>query len=384
MNISPGITLPWYLPEYPDRPIYACIPRRYDPSRPIGLFFFMHGGDAGSPPEQPLITYLNESSGVLQPHIADIPFITIAPAALASEDHRRWNIKGVSDFILAVIEDACKKFNIDRDRIIFGGHSMGAFGAYHHGTLLADRFAGLWLSAGSWKEEDFRGMLGTPVYIMHAKWDCAYHYRGGHTDPRHHDWCGVSFARAAHELMLRDDVQHVYDEHTGGHALDWEPTQLAFKRFLAWAARQKRNPYASRCAVISPNGAGNPGWDECRRSRYLEVTAVESGSIELDKIVLTGPEVAWAAEELEAQSFYLKKSEHPGWRLIAENLGDNVFDFDCKNIRSFNCYLHPAMADLAKPVEVRINGRKMFCTPQPDNTLPDYTAKISVTIPDQD
>ena len=383
MNILQGITQPWYLPEYPDRPIYAFVPRCYDPARPIGLFFFMHGGDAGSPPEQPLNTYLNEVSGVLQPHIADIPFITVAPAALTAIDGKRWNRKGASDFILTVIEDVCRKFNIDRNRMILGGHSMGGFGAYHQGALLADKFAGLWLSAGAWLEEDFRGMLGTPVYIMHARWDCAFHYRGGHNEPRHHDWCGVSFARAAHELMLRDDVPHVYDEHTGGHGLDWEPSQLAFKRFLAWAARRKRDPYPKRCAVISPNGSCDPDLEECRSSRYLEVTAVEPGSIELDKIILTGPNIAWTADELEAQSFYLKKSTHIGWRLIAENLGGNVFGFKCENIRSFNCYLHPAMADLDKPIEVQINGKKIFCTPLPDHTRPDYTAKITVTVPDK-
>ena len=74
---------------------------------------------------------------------------------------------------------------------------------------------------------------------------------------------------------------------------------------------------------------------------------------------------------------------HIGWRLIAENQGNNVFEFSCENIRSFNCYLHPAMADLDKPIEVRINGRKTFCTPLPDHTRPDYTAKITVTVPDK-
>lgn len=53
-KISAGVTAPWYLPEYPDRPIYANVPRRYDPATPTGLIFFMHGGDKNSPPEQPL------------------------------------------------------------------------------------------------------------------------------------------------------------------------------------------------------------------------------------------------------------------------------------------------------------------------------------------
>ena len=41
LDFSPGVTEPWFLPEYPDRPVYAVIPRRYDPAKPIGLFFFM-------------------------------------------------------------------------------------------------------------------------------------------------------------------------------------------------------------------------------------------------------------------------------------------------------------------------------------------------------
>ena len=134
--------------------------------------------------------------------------------------------------------------------------------------------------------------------------------------------------------------------------------------------------------MISPNGSCDPDLEECRSSRYLEVTAVEPGSIELDKIILTGPNIAWTADELEAQSFYLKKSQHPGWRLLAENQGNNVFEFSCENIRSFNCYLHPAMADLAKPIEARINGKKIVYHPQPDSTRSDYTAKIKVTVTD--
>lgn len=379
-KFSPGVTEAWFLPEYPDRPVYAVIPRRYDPEKPIGLFFFMHGGDASSPPEQPFKLYINEKSGVLQPHIADIPFITVAPAALTAIDGKRWNRHGVVEYILAVIEDACSKFNIDRDRIILGGHSMGGFGAYHNAPLLADKLAGVLLSAGAWLEEDFRGCLGTPLYIMHGKWDCAYHYRGGHCEPRHHDWCGVSFARAAHELMLQYDIEHIYDEHTGGHSLEWEPCQLAFKRFLRWAARQKRNPYASRCAVVMPNGAKDPDLENINRSRWLEITETSPGNITLDKIVLTGPNIAWTVDELEAQSFYLSKSEHPGSRITGENLGNNRFTFTAENISSFTCRLHPEMADLSKELYFTVNGKEYRVTPEADTTHPDYTAKVQLVL----
>lgn len=376
-----GVTEPWFLPEYPDRPIYAVIPRRYNPEQPIGLLFFMHGGDTSSTPDQPYKNYVNEQNGCLQPHIADIPFITLAPAALTAVDGKRWNRHGVVEYILAIIADACKRFNIDRDRIILGGHSMGGFGAYHNAPLLADKLAGVWLSAGAWLEEDFRGCLGTPLYLMHGKWDCAYHYRGGHCEPRHHDWCGVSFARGAHELMLEYDIEHVYDEHTGGHGLEWEPCQLAFKRFLRWAERQKRQPYAPRCAVVMPNGAKDPDLENINRSRWLEISETFPGKITLDKINLTGPNIAWNVDELAAQSYYLSKSEYPGARLIGENLGNNKFEFTAENVRSFICRLHPDMADLTREVEFRVNGKIYCCKIETDISSADYTAKAVCILP---
>ena len=377
---SGEVLAPWFLPEYPDRPVYVMLPANYNPEQQLGLLFFMHGGDKNSPPEQPFNLYMNKKNGCLQPHISHIPFITVAPAALPAVDGKRWNRSGVSKYIMDVIEAVCQRFNIDRDRMILSGHSMGGFGAYHNAPLLADKFAGIMMSAGAWLEEDFRGCLGTPIYLMHGKWDCAYHYRGSHVEPRHHDWCGVSFARAAHELMLQYGIEHVYDEHDGGHGLEWEPSQMSFLRFLTWAARQKRNPYANRCAIITPNGSCDPDLEPCRSSRYLELTAVRPGNIRLDKIILTGVNVAWTVEELATQSFYLKKVEYPGARIIAENLTGNRFDFKTENVSSFICRMHPAMADLTRPLEFIINGQSSFYTPEPDDSHPDYTARVVVNL----
>lgn len=380
-NENTRLVEPWFMEKYPDRPVYALVPERYNPEKPIGLFLFMHGGDTDSPPTTPNF-YVKDDGGALRPHIDDIPFITVAPAALPAVDGKRWNRHAVVQYVCDVIDDACTRFNIDRDRIILGGHSMGGFGAYHLAPVLADKVAGLWLSAGAWQQEDFRGCLGTPVYLMHAKWDCAYNYRGGHKCPRHHDWCGVSFARGAHELMLEYDVDHVYDEHTGGHGLNWEPTQLAFQRFLRWAQRQKRNPYASRCAVITPNGSCDPDLEVCRASRWLEVTGTAAGTVKLDKIVLTGPNMAWNADELAMQSFYLTKAEHEGFRLIGENLGDNTFAFQAENITAFKLYLHSKMADLSKPVKLLVNNVEFTLMPEAVSNHPDYEAQVTLTAPD--
>ena len=380
MSVQSAVIDQWTLPEYPESPVYALVPGFYHPDRPIGLLFFMHGGDRDSPPDQPFRTYLNPDTGCLRPHIDHIPFITIAPTAPAAVDGKRWNRQGVSQFILTVLESACRRFNIDRDRMILGGHSMGGFGAFHQGVLLAEHFAGIWLSSGAWLEEDFRGFLGTPLYLMHGKYDCAAHYSAPHPEPRHHDWCGISFARAAHEAMLRDDVPHVYDEHDGGHSLNWEPSQMALARFLNWSARQKRNPYAPRCAIITPNGSCDPDLETRKSSRWLEITQTMPGVIELDKIHLTGPNIAWTIDELNAQGYYLDKAVHPGASLLGENCSGNHFRFQARNVKEFVCRLHPKMADLHQTIHAEVNGIMQDCLPEPDDSHQDYQARITLRV----
>ena len=129
-----------------------------------------------------------------------------------------------------------------------------------------------------------------------------------------------------------------------------------------------------------PNGAKDPDLENINRSRWLEITETSPGNITLDKIVLTGPNIAWTVDELEAQSFYLSKSEHPGSRITGENLGNNRFTFTAENISSFTCRLHPEMADLSKELYFTVNGKEYRVTPEADTTHPDYTAKVQLVL----
>ena len=129
-----------------------------------------------------------------------------------------------------------------------------------------------------------------------------------------------------------------------------------------------------------PNGAQYPDLENINRSRWLEISENCPGNITLDKIVLTGPNIAWTVDELESQSFYLSKQEHPGARLTGENLGNNRFVFTAENVSSFVCRLHPQMADLSKELDFTINGKKYRVAPEADTTHPDYTAKVQCVI----
>ena len=379
-QLTPGVQEPFFLPAYPEYPVYLHVPEGLDLGTPVPLFFFMHGGDRNSPVDAPFKTYLDPEKGPLYPLVKTAPFVTVAPSAPFAKDGKRWNYPGSTAYIEAVIAAVRERVNADADRIIFGGHSMGGFGAYHNGTLLADRFSCILLSAGAWLETDFRAFLGTPVFILHGRYDCAANYRETHPEPRHHDWCGLSFARAAHELMLRDNVPHVYHEHDGGHGLRWEPAKMAFLDFISYAMQFRRDPYPRRCAVISPGGSADPTLEEHLASRYLRIDGTLPGTVELDKIVLTGPNIAWTVEELRAQSYRLAKAPHPGARLLAENLGDNRFSVTAENVARFTLFLAPAMADLEKEIEITVNGRGFRGKPEPLAGNKDYTAQLKIAL----
>ena len=379
-HLSPGVQEPFFLKEYPEYPVYLHIPETYSPEKSIPLLFFMHGGDKNTPPEAPFKMYLDPEKGFLYPLVKNAPFVTVAPCAPFAKDGKRWNYPGSVEYIDAVIAAVRERINVDGDRIIFGGHSMGGFGAYHNGTLMADRFSCILLSAGAWLETDFRNFLGTPVYILHGRYDCAANYKESHVEPRHHDWCSVDFARAAHQLMVRDNVTHVYDEHDGGHGLRWEPAQMAFFRFIDYAMQFKRDPYPVRCAVVTPAGSADPTLTEHLQGRFLRIDKTVPGTVELDKIVLHGPNIAWTVQEFRQQCYSLETVPYEGARIVAENKGGNLFEVACENVAEFTLFLSPAMADVEKEITVNVNGRTLTAAPIPLEGSKDYSYQVNISL----
>ena len=370
-------------PGRADGLVYYYIPDRLDLSRPVPLLVFLHGGDKMSPDTAPG-NYFNPDKNWLMPDFTNAPFVVAAPSAPPAPDGSRWNRDGVSKTVEATIAAARKKFNIDPDRVFLGGHSMGGFGAYHLGQILSDRLAGVWISAGGWWEADFRAFLGTPVYMQHGWRDCSPRpgYSGTHALPRRHHWCGVSFARAAHELMARHGVEHVYDEHAGGHSLSFPEAKEAMRRFFAWSADKRRNPYARKAALVTPCGTKHPDLERITRARWLELVEAEHGEIAVDMIVLHGPDIAKTEDDLKAQTYSLHSQYWDGGaRIVAENLGGNRFKVSAENAKAFNILLAPAMGDVAKPFAVDFgDGRTTTLIAEPLAGDPDYTARLPIRI----
>ena len=380
-HVKPLGRMPYFTPApgRTDGRVYYYVPKGIDFAKQSPLLVFLHGGTTDTPDEQPE-KYLR-AGGLAQPAIGEAPFIVVAPSAPKGSHGSRWNVPEAPALIEAAIMDARSKFNIDPERIFLGGHSMGGYGALHIGQILSDRLAGVWCSSGGWWESDFRAFLGTPVYMQHGALDCSPEpkWHPGLPHARNHHWCGVSFARAAHDLMERDGVAHVYDEHMGGHSLGCAEAQAAMRRFFAWAMRQKRSPYAKKVALISPCGTRHPSLELPKRTRWLEVMEAVPGRLALDGIALEGPDVALSQDDLARQTYRLEKREFPqGFRIIAENMGDNRFRVEVENVRKFRIYLSNEMGDVSKPFAVEVNGRERMATACALSDGGDYSAALDL------
>ncbi len=121
------------------QPYGVIVPRNYDAKSPIRLDVVLHGSTrpAGMS-ELRFVARFDEGDGE-NPSPPDPPFIELHPLGRV-ENCYRWS--GETD-VFEAIEDVCRRYNIDRDRIVLRGMSMGASGTWHLGLKHPDRFAAL-------------------------------------------------------------------------------------------------------------------------------------------------------------------------------------------------------------------------------------------------
>lgn len=120
------------------QPYGLIVPRVYDPARAIRLDVVLHGSTRPvGMSEARFMAGFDESDSSGKAPEAD--FIELHPLGRV-ENCYRW--AGETD-VFEAIESVCKRYNIDRDRIVLRGMSMGASGAWHLGLKHPDLFAAL-------------------------------------------------------------------------------------------------------------------------------------------------------------------------------------------------------------------------------------------------
>ncbi|MDB5386074.1 MAG: alpha/beta hydrolase: peptidase or carbohydrate esterase [Planctomycetaceae bacterium] len=121
------------------QPYGLIVPKGYDQTRPTRLDVVLHGSTRPVGLSELRFMARFDEGDAVNPAPPDLPFIELHPLGRV-ENCYRW--AGETD-VFEAIEDVCRRYNIDRDRIVLRGMSMGASGTWHLGLKHPDRFVAL-------------------------------------------------------------------------------------------------------------------------------------------------------------------------------------------------------------------------------------------------
>lgn len=121
------------------QPYGLVVPDGYDRAKPIRLDVVLHGSTKPQGSSELKFMEPFYESDTAPPKPIDQPFIELHPFGRVENCYR---YAGETD-VFEAIEDVCRKYNIDRDRIVLRGVSMGASGTWHLGLKHPDRFVAL-------------------------------------------------------------------------------------------------------------------------------------------------------------------------------------------------------------------------------------------------
>lgn len=121
------------------QPYGVIIPQNHDPEQPIRLDVVLHGSTRPVGLSELRFASRFDEGDAAASSAPDQPFIELHPLGRV-ENCYRW--AGETD-VFEAIEDVCRRYRIDRERIVLRGMSMGASGTWHLGLKHPDRFAAL-------------------------------------------------------------------------------------------------------------------------------------------------------------------------------------------------------------------------------------------------
>lgn len=121
------------------QPYGVIIPKTYDGSRPMRLDVVLHGSSKPVGMSELRFGARFDSEDNDETSAPDVDFIELHPLGRV-ENCYRW--AGETD-VFEAIDAVCRNYNIDRDRIVLRGMSMGASGTWHLGLKHPDRFVAI-------------------------------------------------------------------------------------------------------------------------------------------------------------------------------------------------------------------------------------------------
>lgn len=127
------------------QPYGLIVPTNYDPAKPIRLDVVLHGSSQVKGISELLFARNTDGGDETESTAAAAEFIELLPLGRLGENAYRF--EGETD-IYEAIESVCRRYSIDRSRIVLRGSSLGGVGTWQMGLKRPDRFVALGPTSG--------------------------------------------------------------------------------------------------------------------------------------------------------------------------------------------------------------------------------------------
>ena len=378
-----SFTNPLFQQRYPGHQFHMYIPTHYTPSKPIGVMLWLHGGGSWSAGDiDHLAIYDMDNEQVTGRSLArtetdNSNYILIAPIApfgsiIPIPQHAsRWDVPVADQYLMDIISELSTRYNIDYNRIVLAGFSMGGIGAYHHAIRLNDRLAAVMASAGSWELGTWDGLKNMPMYIIHGVTDAYFNSTGC----RPHN-TAIEYARLAHAALYKASTIHRLYEYPGGHPWD-NSAYLYWTNFIngqqGWVTDKVRDPYRTNVTAVNPWRSYDVGanfgvtWteDPSPHTMWVSIKQTGTGTIPYNWARETGNGGCSSATDFNNWSLTADIKNLAGGRADANITGPNQIAVTSTNVTKMSLWLHPKMVNFSNPVQVTLNGVTKSYTVKP-------------------
>lgn len=357
---------------------HMYVPTSYTPNTAYGMILWMHGGGSYDVADNEIghlaafdmdnetitgrsypRTETDNSNYILVAPLA--PYGNLLPHPLHAS---RWDVPSAEQYLIDTITEVSGRYNINPNKIVIAGYSMGGIGAYHMAIRLNDRAAAVMASAGSWEIANWEALKDTPVYIIHGVTDAYYN---SPTDARGH-YTPIEGARLAYTILSRYSNIHSLNEYPGGH--QWDNTgQAAWTNFIngqsGWVTTKVRNPYKSNVIAVNAFKSYEMGdnfnvqWfdNPSPHTMWVSINSYgTSSTIQYEWAKVTGDGSTTSLTAFNGWTMSEDVKNIVGGKAIATITGANQISVTASNVTSLSLWLHPNMVDFNKPIIVRLNG----------------------------
>lgn len=145
-----------------DRRYTIAIPAGYTDDQPVPLVLALHYGG-------PVTPYYGKGFlvGLVEPALRELGAIIIAPDCTADD----WIQPESEDDVLALLDHVQATYNVDPQKTLITGYSMGGTGTWHLAARHQDRFAAALPMASRPGAPAVNAQWDIPIYVIHGEED---------------------------------------------------------------------------------------------------------------------------------------------------------------------------------------------------------------------